>query len=461
MASPDESSDAPSMAARAPDPGVTGASVLLQLERAMRQAEDNAALGYVLVNESRRLIDYRQAVLFDAPGRGGRVLAVSGITTLDRTAPMMAWLARLARHLERAAPQDRPHPVTAPDLPEALAADWHSFAGPVGLWCPLLTPDGRPQGALWLIRTAPWEESDRVLVGRVAETAAHARAALSGRARYRPFVSSRWRRTLVLVSGLALLGALGLPVPQTALAPATVVAADAEVVAAPLDGVIEGMAVAPNQTVRAGDLLFRYDDTALASDLAVAESSLAVARAEARQARQGAFESREQSARIAVLEARVALREAELANARARMAEVEVRAGRDGVAVFADADDWTGRPVRTGEQVLRIADPASAALRIDLAVADAITLAPGAPVLLFPDTDPLATLPAVLTRASYEAEPRPDGALAYRVDAAFARDVTPPRLGLRGTARVTGETVPLALYLFRRPLAVARQWLGL
>ena len=36
-----------------------------------------------------------------------------------------------------------------------------------------------------------------------------------------------------------------------------------------------------------------------------------------------------------------------------------------------------------------------------------------------------------------------------------------PRLGVRGTAQVAGDDVPLALYLFRRPLTVARQWTGL
>jgi len=52
--------------------------------------------------------------------------------------------------------------------------------------------------------------------------------------------------------------------------------------------------------------------------------------------------------------------------------------------------------------------------------------------------------------------------MAYRLRARFVDDdgATPPRVGLKGTAKLYGETVPLAVYLFRRPLAAIRQHLG-
>ena len=37
----------------------------------------------------------------------------------------------------------------------------------------------------------------------------------------------------------------------------------------------------------------------------------------------------------------------------------------------------------------------------------------------------------------------------------------PPRIGLKGTAKVFGERVSLFYYLLRRPLAAARQFVGL
>jgi hypothetical protein len=108
-----------------------------------------------------------------------------------------------------------------------------------------------------------------------------------------------------------------------------------------------------------------------------------------------------------------------------------------------------------------IADPDNADIRIDLPVEDAIVLHQGAPAELFLDTDPLRPLAARLVHASYQAEVTPSGILAYRVKATFDNERRPPRIGLHGTAKIEGEKIPLALYLFRRPIAVLRQTLGL
>jgi hypothetical protein len=61
---------------------------------------------------------------------------------------------------------------------------------------------------------------------------------------------------------------------------------------------------------------------------------------------------------------------------------------------------------------------------------------------------------------AYEAISRPDGTLAHRVRAILAETDHRPRLGVKGTARIDGERVPLIWWLFRRPLTVVRQTLG-
>lgn len=127
--------------------------------------------------------------------------------------------------------------------------------------------------------------------------------------------------------------------------------------------------------------------------------------------------------------------------------------------MFADAQRLTGKPLQTGERLLEIADPAQAELRIELPVADALNLEPGAEVALFLDSDPLHRHGAELERAAYEAQNTPAGQLAYRLDARFTD--APPRIGLRGTAKLFGQRAPLALYLLRRPLAALRQTVGL
>ncbi|HCP03708.1 MAG TPA: hypothetical protein DIT61_09365, partial [Pseudomonas sp.] len=65
--------------------------------------------------------------------------------------------------------------------------------------------------------------------------------------------------------------------------------------------------------------------------------------------------------------------------------------------------------------------------------------------------------------SGYEPQTTPDQQLAYRLIAQLSeseRQAEPPRVGLRGTAKVYGEKVSIFFYLFRRPITSVRQWLG-
>lgn len=436
-----------------------GFSAFLQLERQARQAEDRQALGYVIVNETKRLIPYRQAALLRPRGRGWRVVAISSVPAVERNAPMVRWLADTVGAIARGPERLKSRSLGAEDLPSHLAKDWEEWVGGAGHYVPLPGRDGQPIAALWLGRSEPLPEGQQLLLDRLAEAYGHALAALEGN---RPRKAAPWRARLLAASVLAALVAVAfIPIEQSALAPARVAPANPAVVAAPMMGVIESVAVSPNEVVEAGDLLFRMDETEVAARRDVAERTLEVARAELRRAGQQAFSDREGAAQVAILEAQVDLRAAELAYAEALLRRVAVTAPRAGVAVFADADDWIGRPVSTGERVMRIADPATVQVAADLPVADAIAVDPGARVRLFLDVDPLNPLPAVLTRTAYEAEVTEAGPLAYPVEARFADGVTPPRVGLTGTAVIYGEPVRLWFYLLRRPIAAIRQTLGL
>jgi hypothetical protein len=139
---------------------------------------------------------------------------------------------------------------------------------------------------------------------------------------------------------------------------------------------------------------------------------------------------------------------------------IRVRAERPGIAIFGDPNDWIGKPVVVGEKVLLLADPEQVELEIRLPVADAINLRPGALVRLFLNVDPSRPHHLELRRAAYEAELTPEGVVAFRLNARFTDGQPPPRIGLKGTAKLYGDEVTLFYYVLRRPIAAARQWLG-
>jgi len=436
----------------APAPGGTERvfALFLGLERQARQARGVEQLAFSMVNDSQSLFGFRHAALLIA----GRVQALTGISVVEPHAPFVAFIERATSSLLTRGQLDEPHGVDPLSLDEQTRADWRDLSAPHAYWLPLKNRRNETFGGLWLARDQEFSEAERSLLAQLADTYAHAWLALQPRKPWR----LRWpRRKILAVLALAALVLL-VPVRQSVLAPAEVVPRDGRVVAAPLDGVIAEFLVQPNQTVSAGDLLLRFDATALKAQEDVAERALGVAEAELRASSQRAFADAESSARIDMLAARVDQKRAELEYARQLLARSEVRAERDGIAVFADAQRLTGRPVQTGERLMQIADPGQAELRIELAVGDAIVLEPGAEVALFLDSDPLHRHVARLERAAYEAQLTPAGQLAYRLDAAFEQ--APPRIGLRGTAKVFGGRTPLAFHVLRRPLAALRQTLG-
>ena len=70
------------------------------------------------------------------------------------------------------------------------------------------------------------------------------------------------------------------------------------------------------------------------------------------------------------------------------------------MVLFDSPSEWIGKPVQTGERVMRVADPDAVEIEAWVPVGDAIPLAEGAPLRLYLAADPLT---AVQGRVRYMA----------------------------------------------------------
>ena len=440
-----------------PKPAAGPAERILQLEADVRALSQENELRFHIVNESRRIIPFRQAFLVVDPS-APRVAAISSISLVDRNAPLVLWIESVVRAL---ASEHGVADRVEFSLPAYGGADLEQaseYPFPNFLWVPLRDRKGAVFAGLLLAREQSWREVEIAIAGRIADTYAHAWVALSGKTgQMKPKRS--WLRRIWPVAALAVLAAGFIPVPMTTLAPAEIVANDSDIVAAPLTGVIDRIDVPPNSLIETGQVLFRFVDTELRNEYQVAEQALLVAQATVRRATQTSFVDPTAKRDLAVAEAELALTKARRDYARDLLDRSIVTARRGGLAIYSDPDDWAGRPVTTGERVLEIADPANIEVRIELAVDDSIALSNGARVRLFLDADPLDAIEARVETTAYHAEPTPDGRLVYRVDAKLVDDEA-QRIGLRGTAQLYGEKVPLYFYLLRRPISALRQSTG-
>ncbi|MEI8393624.1 MAG: HlyD family efflux transporter periplasmic adaptor subunit [Rhodospirillaceae bacterium] len=435
---------------------IRGLSALLEVEREARRASSMLELEYIMTNRTLVLLPAVVALFWRRGGAGAmRLERISGLPTVERGTPFVQWAERMLVTAAAGREARTCHTLTEQSDDEA-----HALVPSEWLWCPLVTTEGVVFAGLWLAREQPWLPADLALAERLAETYTHAcehRDPGCIRRLRRGTIVKHWLVALVAVAGIAV---LMVPVAQTTLAPAEIVALDPLVVTAPADGAIETVEVIPNEPVQVGQVLFTLNETALRNRYEVAVMARRVAEAELHKARQLAFQDSASQASLTMLEAQIALRSAEAAFAAELLARTKVHAGRAGIVLFADPNELRGRPVMTGERVMTIADPIRAEIAIQLPADDATTLLPGAPVRLYLNIAPLTPLSGRLTRASYEAIPTPEGVLAYRLKASLDRTEAPPRIGLKGTARISGPEAPLILTLIRRPLAVLRRWVG-
>ena len=443
-------------------PTNTALSALLQLEGMVRAAQTQEELQFFIVNETRRLVPYRQAILLTPPTpstQSYQVRAASSVPVVDRTVPLMQWTERLIRDLRQASTGADILHVTEAECPAELRPDWKEFTPGYGLWCPLKHPKGEILCGLWLTKDQPWTDHEVTVLQRLSEAYAYAWRAVG------PSNSRRWRwglsRTTTWILAVVALGALAIPVPMSTLAPAKIVAKDPLIVSAPIDGVIAEIPVLPNTVVSEGQVLFKYEDTTFRSEYEISERNLDVAMAQYRRAAQGSFVEAAQKADVPLLKAEVELRETERTYARERLTKVEVKAEQAGLLVYTDKSDWIGKPVVVGQRIMELANPQQLEVRIDLPVEDAIVLREGASVTLFLNANPFSSVPATVSHASYHAEVLPNNTLAYRVTAQLEQGSSELRIGWQGSAKIYGERVALFTYLFRRPISAIRPWIGL
>ncbi len=435
------------------------AQALLRYEAELAAAGSAAEAAFVAVNRLGAVLPFRLAVLLQPdPVRHARITAVSHLYEVDENAPFAQWLGRLVRsHGE--APQAL---LAAASVPPELAADWGEWLPAHAALMRLQTPAGVLVG--WLL-VALDDEADEG-VQAVLQLAARQIALVLGSWQNRRWLTmarlrAAFTRKVQVGLGAAVL-VLGLvPVRLAALGPAEVTPLQPASVTAPTEGVLAKFHVAPNTLVKAGDLIAAMDDTVLRNRHAVALKGLEIARADFARAGGKAFGDDQSRSELLTLKARVDEKAAEVAATEELLERIQLRAPVAGLVIYSSPDEWVGRNLVTGERIASVADPARAGLTLHLATEDLIDVAPGATVRFYQNIAPLSALDGQVVQVGYEAEQTVDAGLAFALRAEFAPGTAPPRLGLRGTARVYGGYVPLGYYLLRKPLGALRRMAGL
>ncbi len=437
-----------------------GLETILAVDDRVRGATTVRELQHIVVNESRKITGARQIFLVRLNGDGQvRVKAVSSLALVERDTPLVRWVESAIESILEDRGKNEQVEFSLPAFVDPDADETKTYPFRNLIWQPLKLTSGETFAGLLIARERTWHSPELRVVARQASVYANAWQAIEGVQRLRP--RPKLRKQLKYGALAAVLIAAFFPMPLTALAPVEIVERNAGIVAAPIDGVIKEILVQPNQTVKFGQPIMRFEDTNLRNRFKIADREMHVAKTKYGRAQRAAFSDPKSRHELEIAKTEYELKKAERDYAADILARAEVTAPRQGILIYPDKNKLIGRPVKTGERLMKIGDPNEIQARIDLPVSDSIVLEKDTKVRLFLDASPFQPKLAQIESESYHAEPNSAQQLVYKIKARLDPEAHYPRIGSRGTAQIYGQSVPLFFYLLRKPISGFRQYFGL
>lgn len=437
-----------------------GLETILAVDDRVRSTRTVRELQHVIVNESRKITGARQIFLAQLNGAGiTRVTAVSSLALVERDTPLIRWVEGAMNAIVKERGCDDQVEFSLPAFVDPEADETKTYPFRNFVWQPLKLTSGETYAGLLYAREKIWHTPELRVITRQASVYANAWQALIGKRRLKPI--TKLNKKLKYSVAAAIFITAVIPVPLTALAPVEIVERNAGIVAAPIDGVISKILVKPNETVRFGQPIMRFEDTTLRNRFQIADREMNVAKTKYDRAQRAAFSDPRSRHELQLAKTEYELKKAERDYASDVLARAEVKAPRDGILIYSDANKLIGRPVKTGERLMKIGATNEIQARIDLPVSDSIVIAKDTKVRLFLDAAPFQPRLASILSESYHAEPNASQQLVYKINAQLDEEKFYPRIGARGTAQIYGQTVPMFFFLLRKPISAFRQYFGL
>ena len=225
------------------------------------------------------------------------------------------------------------------------------------------------------------------------------------------------------------------------------------------DGPIAECRKPDGATVRKGDVILRYDTSALAFRLANAKSQVAEIAKEYDLESAAAFNDRSKLGRVQLIQARLEGARVAVKEAQWYMDHAEITAPADGVLVLAEgrAELLVNKAVRTGDKLFDVYSGKGVIAEIMVNERESSILLGKLSATLFLYTQPDRTFEAKILEVKPYAELNEQRTYCYKVRAELSADM-PLRYGMRGVAKLRGESVSLGYFLFRN-LVIYLRWL--
>ncbi len=431
-------------------------ALILKLGNDLFNAADFMDAAAKAVNDSKILLNFRSAALFESAGKKHRVIAQYGIPEVNPRAKVVLEQQKLLDSIDFSTPF-----VTldaASGLPGELARD-----GAVYFITRLPRPAKVPENTLdfvWLLEYSGevpgFVEKLSALLGSKVAEALYFHHLLGRKKLKSPRHWGKWIINLLLI--MLLIGAMFIPVHESCTAEFTLKPAEISTVYAKFDGTVAEALCQDGDEVYAGQVIARYDTALLEYKLEEAKSQLLELEAQIALEERNAFTDAEKLGKVQLLYARkevllVAVKEAEwfLKNA-------EIKAPVSGKLVLPEGKNGrlTGRAIRIGEKIFEIYGGRKMVAEIPVNEEESSVLQQEFSAELFLHTAPEDAIGVKITHVADHPELTENNSYCYLVSGEIPGDSGNLKYGMRGIARLYGGKVPLGYRLFKGALLYFR-----
>lgn len=421
---------------------------IVEIESRLRHSRDAHETYLLAVNVFRELLAHEMAIGFSYKGYL-KAVAYSDLPDFNKKSPFVTAIA---------------HHIIQMDLTqgskviptEELSPELHHQGIAYALIVPLIHPTSRRLlGVLVFGAIKGFSNEAVAIVNHCAETIALVLAAFSHS--YFPSISRLKTWAIIAVSASVV---MLFPVHLSTQGKVQVVAYEPTIITAPMNGVIKTVKVKSNDTVKKGDLLLTFDDTDIVGKQRITAQTINISAAEIVKQERSSFIDPSIKNKLEESRAERAVKEMEYSAITAQLNKLTLNAPVDGTIILDAPLDLIGKPVKTGEKLLSIINPKKVEVEILLAAHESNVVSLNDSVNIYLDDNPLHPVKGEVYKINYEPVIAPSNVLSYK---AFIRlkDVSrQPSVGMCGNAKIQGESVPLFWYIFRKPIAYARWYLG-
>ena len=436
---------------------------LLDLQNRVQKATRLNDFSFIVTNETQKIVAYRQAVFWTYNTEKVSLHGLSGNAVLDKNSPYASFVKQAITETLKNAPK---YAVTIIDLDKEDLSSSIETESETGIashitLCVFATEEEGILGGLWLERDKPLKDAEKEILGNLSESYAYTLRAIDLSSRkdrhFLTFFKAKKSRAFI---SAALLIAFFFPTQLSITAPVEITARNPKVVSIPYDGILNDVLVNPGEAVTEGDIVATMDQTNLKAETDQAEQELQTAQVSLSRAGLESLSNAEKKADLQLLRAEIAQKRIALEYAQERLAKTNIAAPTDGIAIFADANAFEKKPMRTGEKLMIIAQPEETEALITVPVDAMLPISKDSPASFYLNTQPLKTHEADIVSIGYQASADPDGQLTYKIRAKID-DTEAMRIGHKGTAKIKSHWSILGYAVLRRPLIAIRNIIGL